>query len=70
VQLSAAAGPWSVSPAGAAATLRTQVAAARGSGAFGMSLNASSSQPIILAGPAVDMDAGEWLLQYGGLNVN
>lgn len=51
--------PWSISPAQATnATLKTQQAAARGSGSYGMSLT-GSDQPFVIAGPAVAMDAGE-----------
>jgi hypothetical protein len=54
-----AAVPWSVSELGSEGTLSTQVAAARGSGQYGMMLEASDNQPIVLTGPAVTLDEGK-----------
>jgi hypothetical protein len=54
-----AAVPWSVIALGSEATLITQAPAARGSGQYGMILEASDNQPIMLTGPAVTLDEGE-----------
>jgi hypothetical protein len=53
-----AAVPWSVSELGSPATLTTQVPEARGSGQYGMSLEATDNQPIVLTSPAVTLDEG------------
>ncbi|WIA21233.1 hypothetical protein OEZ85_000475 [Tetradesmus obliquus] len=50
--------PWSVSALGSEASLTTQVPQARGSGQYGMALQAVDSQPILLTGPAVTLDEG------------
>lgn len=66
--LACTAVPWSVSALGSEASLTTQVPQARGSGQYGMALQAVDSQPILLIGPAVTLDEGEFEnLHYSGV---
>jgi hypothetical protein len=55
--------PWSINPYGTAAASVARTVTAAGSGDFGLTVTAGGNQPIVLAGPALALTAGEVAFQ-------